>query len=335
MTLDLIVPHYKEPWSVCKHLFQTIAVQGGVCFDNIRVILVNDGEDILFGSMERAMYQLAEFPFTVDYIVNDRKGVSAARNEGLDASDADYVMFCDCDDGFLNTYALNLIFAAMQEGFDLCMSNFIEESFDKDGNAKIVPHNEDLTFMHGKVYRRQFLVDNNIRFDERMKLHEDSYFNMLTYAVLKTKDGKLKKISTPIYVWRWNNNSTVRKDREDFVLKTYADVMLTRTGICREQKKRGMDEFYASSVVMTVLNSYYDFQKTRYHMEKNARYLRAAEKAFRGFWMEFKDVFNDQTNQKISEIAVAARDNAVKNGLLMEQETLKEFLKRIENEVRP
>ena len=198
MKLDIIVPHYREPWSICKHLFRTIETQGGVCFDNIRVILVNDGDDILCGSIERAMYRLAEFPFTVDYIVKEHEGVSAARNEGLDASDADYVMFCDCDDGFLNTYALHLIFSAMQEGFDLCMTNFIEETFDKDGNAKIVNHNEDLTFMHGKVYRRQFLTDNDIRFDERMTLHEDSYFNMLAYSVLKTNEWKRKKISTPI-----------------------------------------------------------------------------------------------------------------------------------------
>ena len=335
MKLDLIVPHYKEPWSICKHLFRTIETQGGVCFDNIRVILVNDGEDgILFGDIQRAMYQLAEFPFTVDYIVKEKGGVSAARNEGLDASDADYVMFCDCDDGFLNNYALHLVFAAMQEGFDLCMSNFIEETFDADGNPKIVNHNEDLTFIHGKVYRRQFLVDHNIRFDDRMTLHEDSYFNMLAYSVMKTTDGKLKKISNPIYVWRWNNQSVVRRDREDFVLKTYADVMLVRTGICREQKRRGMDEFYHASVTMTVLNAYYDFQKSRYHMTKNARYLKAAEKAFLAFWMEFKGVFNDQTNQKIADIAVTSRENAVKNGMLMEEQTLKQFLRHIEYEVK-
>ena len=336
MKLDIIIPHYKEPWSVCKHLFQTIETQGGVFFGNIRVIIVNDGEEgVLFGSVQRAMYNLASYPFTVDYIVKDHEGVSAARNEGLDASDADYVMFCDCDDGFLNNYALSVIFSGMQEGFDMCMSNFIEETFESDGNPRIVNHNEDLTFMHGKVYRRQFLIDNDIRFDNRMTIHEDAYFNMLAYSVLKTNNGKLKKINTPLYVWRWNNDSVVRKDREDFVLKTYADVMLTRTGISRIQKERGMEEFYVASVCLTVLNSYYDFQKTRYHLEKNARYLRAAEKAFRAYWMEFKDVFNDQTNKKIAEIAVTARETAVKNGMLMEQQTLKEFLRHIEYEVKP
>lgn len=334
MKLDIIVPHYKEPWSLCKYLFDTIACQRNVPFDNIRVILVNDGDSILFGSVERAMFNLAGYPYTIDYIVKEHAGVSAARNCGLDASDAAYVMFCDCDDGFLTNYGLHLIFSAMQEGFDMCIGNFIEETFNSDGNPQIVSHNEDLTFMHAKIYNRQFLLDNDCRFDERMTLHEDGYFNMLVYSVVQETGGRLKKITTPLYIWRWNDNSVVRKDREDFVLKTYDSVMQTRIGICREQKRRGYEDFYKSSVCMTVLNSYYDHQKPRYHLAKNAKYLKQAEKAFRKFWMEYKDTFYGLTNQMVAEVAKTARANAAKNGMLMEQETLRDFLKYIEYEVK-
>lgn len=335
MKLNIIVPHYKEPWSVCKYLFDTIACQRGILFDNLRVILVNDGEDgVLFGGADKAMFHLAEYPFTVDYIVKEHEGVSAARNAGLDASDADYVMFCDCDDGFLNNYALHLIFSAMQEGFDLCIANFIEETWDKDGNPQIVNHNEDLTFMHGKVYRREFLLENNIRFDDSLTIHEDGYFNMLAFSTVQKLNARLKKISTPLYLWRWNNNSVVRADREDFVLKTYDHVMAARIAISRLQRKRGYDNFYQATVCMTVLNSYYDFQKTRYHMAKNEKYLRKAEKAFRAYWMEFRGTFNELTHAYIAEVAVTARANAVKNGMLMEQQSLKEFLRHIEYEVK-
>ena len=324
--LDIIVPHYKEPWSVCQKLFDTISTQRGVLFENIRVILVNDGDDKVLDSKLFDFY-----PFKVTYLTKEHGGVSAARNYGLDHSDADYVMFCDSDDCFLNNYALHLISSAMQEGFDMCVSNFIEETWDSDGNPKLVPHNEDLTFMHGKVYRRDFLTENNLRFDPNMTVHEDGYFNMLVYSVLQNSRGELKKISTPLYVWCWNNQSVVRTDREDFVLKTYSDVMKARIGICREQRIRGLEEFYRASVCMTVLNSYYDFQKTRYHMEKNSKYLRNAEEAFKEFWLLFKRTFNELTNAYIAEVAVTARANAVKNGMLLEQETLKDFLRRMES----
>ena len=336
MTLDIIVPHYKEPWEVCKYLFNTIACQRGILFNNIRVIIVNDGidepEKPVFGI--GAHENMRSFPFDVMYVEKEHAGVSAARNYGLDRSNADFVMFCDCDDGFLSNYALYMIFSAMQEGFDYCIANFIEETFDKDGNPQIINHDKDVTFMHGKIYRRQFLIDHNLRFDERMTLHEDGYFNNIVFSTAN-HEGTMKKISTPIYTWCWNKNSTVRKDSKDFVLRTYEDVMLTRDGICEELKKRGYDEDYENAVCMTVLNSFYDFQKGSYHKAENARYLKVAEKAFRRYWMKYKKVFLGCTNIKIAELARAARENACKNGMLFEQQDIKSFLKHIEHEVKP
>lgn len=328
MKLDIIVPHYKEPWSVCKYLFDTIATQRGILFENIRVIVVNDGYDCV---LDGTLFDF--YPFKVTYLMKDHEGVSAARNYGLDNSDADYVMFCDCDDGFLNNYALHLIFSGMQEGFDVCVSNFVEETWDDKGNPQLVPHDQDLTFMHGKAYRRQFLIDHDLRFDPAMTLHEDGYFNMLVYTVAQ-HEGKIKTINTPIYLWCWNGNSTVRKNVTNFVLRTYENVMQTRTGLCRQLKARGYEEDFRTSVCMTVLNSYYDFQKTSYTEAKNAKYRKIAEKAFKRYWDEFKSVFTDCTNQKVAEVARVARENAYKNGMLYEQMSLKAFLKYIDAEVK-
>lgn len=327
MKLDLIVPHYKEPWSTCKYLFDTIATQRGIPFENIRVIVVNDGDCLLDESVFR------EYPYTVEYIAKEHGGISAARNCGLDHSDADYVMFCDIDDGFLSNYALHLILAAMQEGFDYLVGNFIEETFDEDGNMTIAPHDKDLTFIHGKVYRRQFLVDHNLRFDPAMTIHEDGYFNNIVYATAMNA-GKIKYITTPFYMWRWNDESVVRKDRKDFVLRTYDHVMRTRAGICEELKRRGYKDEYRVAVCMTVANSYYDFQKPTYTKTENARYFKAAEKAFREFWIRYKRTFFDCTNQQIAEIMTVAREIACKNGLLFEQQDIKSWLKHIEHEVK-
>lgn len=321
MKLDIIVPHYREPWETCKYLFDSIALQRGVLLDNIRVIIVNDGDCMLDKDF-------SEYPYEVVYLKKEHGGVSSTRNYGLDHSDAEYVMFCDIDDGFLSTYGLHLVFAAMQEGFDVLVSNFIEETFDENGNATIVPHNNDLTFMHGKVYRREFLVENELRFDTSMNIHEDGYFNMLVYSVVTDK-GKKRNIETPIYLWKWNDNSVVRSNRQDFVLRTYTDVILTRTGLCRQLKQRGLDEAYKTAVAMTIVNSYYDFQKGSYYTAKNEKYLRAAEKAFKGFWNEFRSVFNDLTNKEVSSMMRAARENACKNGMLFEREDLRSFLKRM------
>ena len=322
-TLDIIGPHYKEPWETCKYLFDSIMMQRGVKFEDIKVLVVNDGNCVLNTD------NFKEYPFTVEYLVKDHEGVSAARNYGLDHSDADYVMFCDIDDGFLSNYGLHLVFGAMQEGFDFLVSNFVEETMSDKGVMGITRHDTDITFMHGKAYRREFLIENDLRFDPSLTIHEDGYFNMLVYAVCHEK-GKQKNIESPFYLWRWNDNSTVRSDREDFVLRTYEQLMDGRVALCRELKKRGIEEAYNTSVGMTVLNSYYDFQKTSYHVAKNEKHLRKATKAFKRFWDEFKDVFNDTENRKIADMARACRENAYQNGMLFEREDIRTFLKNIE-----
>ena len=82
MRLDLIVPHYKEPWETCKYLFDSIALQRGIDMDAIKVIVVNDGDCLL----DEGNFQ--NYPYKIEYLVKEHGGVSAARNYGLDHSDA-------------------------------------------------------------------------------------------------------------------------------------------------------------------------------------------------------------------------------------------------------
>lgn len=322
MKLDIIVPHYKEPWEVCHYLFDSIALQRGLSMNNVRVLVVNDGDCLIDEK------HFEGYPYEIVYLPKEHEGVSAARNYGLDYSDADYVMFCDIDDGFLSNYGLHLVFSAMQEGFDFLCSNFVEETYSANNTMTIVRHDKDLTFMHGKCYRRQFLVDHNLRFDTRLNIHEDGYFNMLVFSVATNK-GKAKQIETPFYLWRWNDQSVVRSNRENFVMRTYDSVILSRILLCDELKKRGFTKELRTAVAMTFLNSYYDFQKPAWCLPKNKPIVQKAEKEFRKYYVLYKDIFYDMTNQDIADVAKASRNTAIQNGMLMEQESLKAFLKRI------
>ena len=125
MTLDIIVPHYHEPWSICKPLFDSIALQRGIKFEDIAVIVVNDGAECALED-----YLFTGYPYRTEVITKEHSGLSATRNRGMDESDADYVMFCDADDGFLNNYGLHLVFSAMQEEHDYIYSNFVEDKQD-------------------------------------------------------------------------------------------------------------------------------------------------------------------------------------------------------------
>ena len=119
-TLDIIVTHYTEPWETGKKLFDSIMVQECVDFEDINVIIVNDGED-----HELPEWCFADYPYQIDQMSIPKGGVSRARNAGLDESTADWIMFCDFDDCFSSVFALYLIFCAIHEDkYDTLWASF-------------------------------------------------------------------------------------------------------------------------------------------------------------------------------------------------------------------
>ena len=159
MKLQILIPQYKETEEVIKPLLDSIEVQQNVDLKNdVGVIIVNDGTDV---HLSQEFFN--RYSYTIEYYLNEHKGVSATRNTCLDYATADYVMFCDADDMFYNACGLYIIFREMEnDGFDSLASAFIEES--RDPNTKeplYINHDMDSTFVHGKIHRRKFLINNN------------------------------------------------------------------------------------------------------------------------------------------------------------------------------
>lgn len=211
MRLDIIVTHYNEPIELCKKLFDSIACQRGIDFDDIKVTVINDGNSNPLTIAQN------EYPYEVECITIPHGGISAARNYGMRHTDGEYFMYCDCDDMFLNNCGLHLIFDAMYQGFDVLMSDFIEEQYVNGYHLYV--REKETTYIHGKVYNRKFINDNGIHWNEKLTIHEDGYFNTVVFSCAE----KQKHIKTTIYMWCWNENSVVRKDRDKFLMRTYPD----------------------------------------------------------------------------------------------------------------
>ena len=330
MTLDIIVTHYREPWEVGKTLFDSIAMQRMVNFEDIRVILSNDGDD------EVADEHLTAYPFQICKVTNPKGGVSKARNAGLDASDADWVMFCDVDDCFSNIFGLYLIFCAMhEEKYDTLWSCFTEETKDGDGKLILVNHDRDWVFIHGKAHRRQFLVDNNLRFHEKLTIHEDVFFTMLVQTV--AEDERIGSIRTPFYLWKWNDNSVVRKDNaDDYILDTYEHLIRQRIALTEEFLKRGMNEDAVTCIAKTVVDCYYDCQQWTWRLPENKGKLRKAENWFAAYLKRYANYYVKANPKLTAGIAKSCRDNALKKGtFFMEAETLKDWLQHIMDTTKP
>lgn len=318
------MPHYKEPWELVEPFFDSLKAQRAIDFDDVRVIMVNDGEDVVFDTHSWL------FPFPTEYYVKPHGGVSAARNYALDKSVADYVMFCDCDDSFANIYGLRFLFDQMEKGYDAISSIFLVEYPDEGGKLRITYKDNDVTFVHGKAYRRQYLIDKNLRWKPELTIHEDGFFNCLAMMFAETKT----KIDTPFYTWKYRSDSVASKDDETFVLRTYRNVMDARIALVREAKKRGRYEDARGFIAKTVLDSYYDFNKTVALKPANKALVDNAEREFKRFYMKYRKEYNACTVDQIAQVAALARATAFMDGFKIEQRTLREWLNHIVYEVK-
>lgn len=314
--LSIIVPHYKESWETAHYLFDSIATQRGINLKDIEVIVVNDG------TFELPIFH---YPFDVEQHTIEHGGVSKARNYGLDKALGEYVMFCDIDDMFLNNYGLHILFEGMAENPDVITSPFIEEQPKGEGWTIIQHPNDDATFIHGKAYRRDYLLDNNIRFCDELTIHEDGFFNCIALTCAKNK----KALTTPFYLWRWNEGSVVRTNPDRFLMRTYTNLMDSRIKICEELKARGMEKQLMVAVAKTVTDAFYDFQGKDFREADNEVIVRECEKAFKKFWNIFKDDFMKVSGDCLGECLYLSRAKAYTKGFRVEKETLTEFVKRV------
>ena len=329
-SLDIIITHYKEPWNVGLKLFNSIAMQRDIRFDDVGVILVNDGED-----NELPAECFEGYPYEIHQTSIPHGGVSRARNAGLDTADADWVMFCDFDDMFSSVFSLHLIFAAIAEDKgNLIRATFTEETQDDDGNIHLVSHNDDAVFVHGKVMRRSWLKEQGIRFHDKLTIHEDGFFNVLVYTLGRETE---QKIQTPIYLWAWNGNSVVRKDRsKDYILDTYSHLMRQRMALTEEFIRRQRPDDVLRTVVKTVIDSYYDFQKHFWRLQKNKSRVERAERWFCAYLKRYAAYYAKADITMIADYAGISRPRIVSSReMLMESETLKDWLEHIMNDVRP
>jgi len=325
MKLDIVIPHYTEPWEIVEPLFDSIKLQRAMDFKDIHVIVVNDGDKLVF---DKAIFD--KYPYTIDYYIMPHGGVSAARNYGMDKGDGDYVMFCDCDDSFSNIYGLHMLLDQMQYGFDAITSVFLVEYQEDDGSLTISYKDKDVTFVHGKAYKRQHLIDKDIRWNPNLTIHEDGYFNCLALMCAEKK----KQIDTPFYTWKFRADSVASKTDDAFVLKTYKNVIDVRMALVKEAKKRGYQQNARGFIAKTVLDSYYDMNKTVALKPENKEIVNKAEREFKRFYMKHRKEYNSCTVDEIAQVMVLARTEAYSKGLRIEQKTLREWLNHIVYEVK-
>lgn len=252
--LDIIITHYREPWEVCRKMFWMLDVQRCVDWSQIRVTVVNDG------GFRLPDERIAELHYPVEQLDIPHGGISAARNAGMENARGEWIMYCDCDDMFENAYSLRNIQEVLrpetEEKYDMLWSHCLAEDYvEGRQNLYPIPRKTVFVFCHGKVYRRQFLMDENIRFDTELTFNEDSHFNAIVIARTPyTRIGEIKS-NAPVYVWiRRENSVTTSEGSKD---KAAYCQFRRNLKVTEENRLHLAHENYCGMITRTAYDAYF------------------------------------------------------------------------------
>jgi len=220
--VSIIIPIY----NVEQYLRQCLDSVINQTFKDFECICINDC------SMDNSYNILKEYAKKDSrFIIIDlpeNKGQGYARNEGLKIAKGEYISFVDYDDWVTKDYLEVLYNEIKKNNLDMVCASayFYDNSQGKMINKKtisakmlnkcnietlLIPKCDFFIIpMWLKIYRKQFLYDNNMFF--RLNWQEDNVF--LFETIIKT--DKFKFIDNKVYIYRINriNSSTTEIDKQ-------------------------------------------------------------------------------------------------------------------------
>ena len=235
MEIQILVNHYREDVQIVRRFLSSLARQRGVEFE---VLLCSDG-----GEVQLTREAISGFPFPISYAYATHSGVCHTRNRLLDRSSAEYVMFCDVDDEFTDPNGLKTILdAASKANADVAASPFSVEQNTND-IITLARMTRDVLHVHGKLFRRAYLVENSIRFPDEMETSGDMMFLWLAFALT----DKILWIDKNFYTWKWNADSVTRKEPHHHI-RTYERTLRCYTILAENLKKRKRPDLYRNLI---------------------------------------------------------------------------------------
>lgn len=319
--LSIVIPRYRETEKEVFPLLSSINGQLGVDPDDIEIIIANDGGGL--GPLDDDF--LALFDIEIRQVnLEENRGPGVARQRGLDVARGDYVMFCDADD---TLHSVGVLGALIQEAVtnvpDIITSEWLEEIKNpQTGKLLYLPHQIENTWMHGKFLRRAFLQQNNIRFHDQLRVHEDSYLLSIAAAI----SSRNRHLAITSYVWKFRDDSITRRNEGIYTYEAFPTFVEACSMSHRELEQRGAANM-EWKIIQFILYVYFSMQMKEWHDETHAKYLKESEETFAKWMVPFWHYWNDATPERRAEIYNQERSRSF-NGRV-ERETIDSWAMRM------
>lgn len=147
--------------------------------------------------------------------------LGGARNAGMEVAKGEYIWFIDSDDFIEENCIKTLLTIAEKEDLEMLHFNYVEYPDTNQPNRRPIETNvmtgtemffdinfiwyNDLITAWQKLYKRQFLIDNNIQFAEHI-MFEDNDYAIVAFANAQ----RVKHVACNAYYYRNNPESITR-----------------------------------------------------------------------------------------------------------------------------
>ena len=183
--VSVIVPCYNQ----AQYLPETLDSLLAQTYENWECIIVNDGST---DNTEEIALKYCEQDERFVYLPKENGGLSSARNAGLDIAKGEYVQFLDSDDILLPNKLECQVRMMEMEKTDVCVCHHsifttnVNETWENKFSQSVY----DLTYqgflynwgesfviaIHSGLFRKSFLDEYKLRFDENVRALEDWLF---------------------------------------------------------------------------------------------------------------------------------------------------------------
>lgn len=236
--VSIIVPIY----NVEKYLKQCIESIIKQKHDNLEIILVDDGS---IDNSGKIADEYAIKDNRIKVIHKENAGVSSARNTGIDVATGEYVCFSDADDYLMEDYVEYLLNLITKNNADISLTkemfttfhqeqisrDYIEEYSAERTTIEILIYNIPIG-VYCKMFKREFLNKNKIRFIPEIFIGEGFNFNTMAFQrANKVAIGHRKtyfyrrnnptSATTKFSIKKWENGLyAIENIKKDFIIKT-------------------------------------------------------------------------------------------------------------------
>lgn len=219
--LSVIIPAY----NVEKYIERCINSVLNQYLKNIEIIVIDDGSK---DKTSDICLKISENNKNIIYKKVQNGGCSAARNLGISMAKGKYIAFLDSDDWVDSDMYINMIEEAEKNQADIVICGFkkLDENKNLLSTVKIPKRNNKNEYIDcttewfaspcNKIYKRDLLEKNNIRFLLNIYTGEDMFFNFISFFYSKN----IISLDEPYYNYFMNQNSVSNnyKNRTDIYI---------------------------------------------------------------------------------------------------------------------